>query len=172
MDSIRKAIAALKVAIQTERDGYQFYQEAASRTRDPGGKELFTTLANDEIVHERILKERLETLESEGGWEAVAEQQLPPSSLPAEGIPIFSRERVQQNVGEYTYELSALRMAYLIEKDAVAFYTRAAEETDDPAGKAMFEQLVGMERTHQRVLEEEYRFLAGQFKTEMGFAPF
>lgn len=63
-------------------------------------------------------------------------------------------------------------MAYLIEKNAVEFYTKAARETDDPAGKAMYEELAGWEKGHQQMLEEEYRLLADRFKLDMGFAPF
>ena len=91
---------------------------------------------------------------------------------PAEGAPIFSRERVEQNLVAYTSDLSALRMAYLIEKDAVDFYRRAAEQTDDPNGQRMFLDLVKMEQAHLDLLEGEYNFLQGQFQTAMGFAPF
>ena len=89
-----------------------------------------------------------------------------------EGAPIFSRERVEQNVVAYTSDLSALRMAFLIEKDAVDFYTRAAEQTDDPNGRRMFLDLVKMEQGHLDLLEGEYNFLRGQFQTAMGFSPF
>jgi rubrerythrin len=63
-------------------------------------------------------------------------------------------------------------MATLIEKDAVAFYTRAAEATPDPQGRAMFWELADMERLHQDILENEYNALFDQFKLQMGFAPF
>lgn len=170
MASVEQAVAALRLAIQTERDGRAFYQEAAERTHDPQGRELFRRLAEDETAHERILQERLQALQAGSGWGET--ESLPASALPPEGIPVFSRERVRQDVGQYTYELSALRLAYLIEQDAVDFYTRAAEAMDDPAGKAMFRQLADMERMHRRILEDEYRFLADQFKVRMGFAPF
>jgi rubrerythrin len=89
-----------------------------------------------------------------------------------EDAPIFSRERVEQNVVAYTSDLSALRVAYLIEKDAVDFYTNAAEQTGDPNGQRMFLDLAGMERRHLDLLEGEYNFLRGEFQTAMGFAPF
>jgi rubrerythrin len=63
-------------------------------------------------------------------------------------------------------------MAYLIEKNAVAFYTKAARETEDTVGSAMYQDLAKWEGTHQRVLEREYQFLANRFKLDMGFAPF
>jgi rubrerythrin len=89
-----------------------------------------------------------------------------------EGVPIFSREALREDISVYTSELSALRMAFLMEKDAVAFYSKAASETDDPDGKAMYEYLVGMEEEHQQILEEEYNALAMEFWATMGFEPF
>jgi rubrerythrin len=91
---------------------------------------------------------------------------------PEEGAPIFSRDRVEQNLVGYTSDLSALRMAYLIEKDAVEFYRRAAEQTKDAEGTRMFLDLVKMEQAHLDLLEGEYDYLQGQFQTAMGFAPF
>jgi rubrerythrin len=169
---VRAALAALQVAIQTERDGYQFYQEAATRIHDPQGQELFRALARDELVHESILQSRVAELERQSRWLPLAPAELPPTALPAPGIPIFSRERLTRDVQAYTTELSALRMAYLLEHDAVTLYRRAAQETDDPAGKALYEALVEMELGHQRILENEYQVLSDQFKLDMGFAPF
>jgi rubrerythrin len=170
---IQAAVAALNLAIQTEREGHQFYLEAARKTQDPKGKDLFSALADDEILHEQILIARRDTLEREGTWEAATDQAAATAgNLPERGIPIFSRDKIRKNVNAYTYELSALRMATLIEKDAVAFYTRAAEATPDPQGRAMFWELADMERLHQDILENEYNALFDQFKLQMGFAPF
>ncbi len=164
MGSTEAAVATLELAIQTERDGWRFYEEAARRTRDPDGQRLFASLADDERMHERILQKELERVR-EG-------QPLEPIQMGQAAAPLFPYERLAENVREHTGELSALRMGYLIERDAVAFYSRAAENADDPILKDLFEQLVHWEREHQRVLEEAYRFLAGRFEREMGFEPF
>jgi len=68
--------------------------------------------------------------------------------------------------------LMALSVAIQTEKDAVAVYSRAASETDDPDGKAMYQYLVDMEKEHQRILEAEYNALAKEFWSTMGFEPF
>jgi rubrerythrin len=169
---VKKAVGALRMAIRVEQNGYRFYRQAAEETGDPGGKALFERLAEDEVAHESILRTRLEALEGQGTWTLVADEEWPGESLFADGEPIFSRERLEEGVHDYTSELSALRMAYLIENSAVAFYTKAARETDDPVGKAMYEDLVNWEQSHRRILEQEYEFLANRFKLDMGFAPF
>lgn len=171
-EGLNKAIGALKMAIRVEQNGYRFYQRAAEETDDPGGKELFTSLAEDEIAHESILRRRLESLEQQGAWKAVADTEWPAGQDFGEDEPVFSRQLIEGGVSDYTSELSALRMAYLIEKNAVAFYTKAARETEDPVGQALYEDLADWERGHQRVLEQEYKFFADRFKLDLGFAPF
>jgi rubrerythrin len=168
MSDLDAALAALQMGIQTEIDGYNFYQSFAGRTDDPNARATFERLASDEVMHLELLRNSKAMLEERGEW---AEYQggRPRS---ATGAPIFSRERVEQNVVAYTSDLSALRMAYLIEKDAIEFYTHAANGTDDPNGRRMFRDLAEMERGHLHLLEGEYNYLLGQFQMTMGFAPF
>jgi rubrerythrin len=168
MAELDAALTALQMAIQTEIDGYSFYQRFSERTEDPVARSMFERLAQDEVMHLELLRNTRDMLRDSGQW---TEYKGLPIEL-VEGLPIFSRERVEQNIVAYTSDLSALRMAYLIEKDAVDFYTRAAQETSDPNGKRMFQDLVEMELGHLRLLEGEYDFLRGQFQTVMGFSPF
>lgn len=168
MSDLAAALAALQMGIQTEIDGYHFYHDFGQRTSDPKAKEVFARLARDETAHLELLRGVKAMLEQSGQW--VVQQDLVPDST--SGAPIFSRERVEQNVVAYTSDLSALRLAYLIEKDAVDFYQRAAEGTPDPEGQRLFRDLAEMERGHLRLLEGEYNYLLDQFQMTMGFAPF
>jgi rubrerythrin len=168
---VQSALLALEVAIQTEKDGRDFYVRAAERTSDPGGKVLFASLADDELEHLRLLQAQREALTEDGRWLPSAESEEH-RVREIGGAPIFGREALARNVGLHTSELSALRMAYLIEKDAVTFYTRAAHETGDPDARAMYDRLVEMEQEHQQILEEEYNALAKEFWSTMGFEPF
>lgn len=168
MPKMDATLAALQMAIQTEIDGYNFYQRFAEQTEDPNAQAMFEQLAQDEVMHLELLRNTKAMLEESGEWA----EYRGVSPGPVEGAPIFSRERVEQNLVAYTSDLSALRVAFLIEKDAVDFYTRAAAETDDPNGKRMFRDLVKMEQGHLKLLEGEYNFLRGQFQAAMGFSPF
>ena len=129
---------------------------------------MFERLAEDEVQHLELLQGTKAMLEAEGVWAEYHGIAL----APIEGAPIFSRERIEENLVGYTSDLSALRVAYLIEKDAVDFYTRAAAQTADPNGKRMFQDLIEMEQAHLDILEGEYNFLRGEFQSAMGFSPF
>jgi rubrerythrin len=171
-EKLEGALVALNIAIQTEKDGHEFYLGAAKKTHDPQGKVLFGSLAADEIEHLRLLEDQKEALTREQRWLPSSEPGGEAQPTRFEGAPIFSRGALAQDINAYTSELSALRMAYLMEKDAVAFYSKAASETDDPDGKAMYQYLVEMEKEHQQILEQEYNALAEEFWGTMGFEPF
>ncbi len=166
-----KAVGALMMALRIEQNGYRFYERAAEETEIPEAQSFFNGLAQDERAHESIIRTRLEALEREEAWSPVEESEWPVQTEDAAGA-VFSPERVQNGVSDYTSELSALRMAFLIEQNAVVFYSKAAKDTDEPAAKAMYEDLADWERGHRGVLEKEYRLLADRFKLDVGFAPF
>jgi rubrerythrin len=50
--------------------------------------------------------------------------------------------------------LKAIETAIQIERDGLAFYTGAAEQTDDPNGKKMFKTLARDEAAHLRLFED------------------
>lgn len=168
MDKKEAALTALQIGIQTEIDGHNFYQGFAQRTSDPNAKHMFERLARDEVMHLELLRNTKAMLEESGQWAEYKGVKIEDLS----GAPIFTRERIDQNLAGSTSDLSALRLAYLIEKDAVDFYQRAAGQTDDANGRRMFQDLAEMEQVHLNLLEGEYQFLLEQFHSTMGFAPF
>jgi len=52
--------------------------------------------------------------------------------------------------------LDAIRVAFEIELGGMAFYNRAAKETDDPHMKALFQKFAGMEKEHMATLSRRY----------------
>ena len=64
-------------------------------------------------------------------------------------------------MGEQTTATAALTQAMINEKDSIDFYTHAAETTDDPRGKDMYNSLVRDEEQHLRILQAEYLSLTG-----------
>jgi rubrerythrin len=170
-DKTRQDVVALRMAIQTEVDGYEFYTRAAEQAHHPRTKALFQTVAKDELVHREWLEAQQTSLQEDGHWLPEAQQKMPQMRDVTQGLPIFVEDHII-DITEHTSELTALRTAVLIEQDAVNFYERAAGQTDDLVGKDMYRFLADFEREHRRVLEEEYTFLMGAFRGAMGFAPF
>ena len=50
---------AIRVAIERERAAHEFYSKAAKIAKYPGTKEMFESLAKEELRHQRMLEEEL-----------------------------------------------------------------------------------------------------------------
>jgi len=50
---------AIRVAIQREKAAHEFYSQAAKIAKYPGTKQMFESLAKEELKHFRILEEEL-----------------------------------------------------------------------------------------------------------------
>jgi rubrerythrin len=162
-----QALAVLKTAIQTETEGIRFYTQAAERTDDPAGKEFFGSLAAEELEHRQLLETQLAARQAGQGW-----RKHTALKAPIKRARLFTPGRLKRDVDAHTSDLSALRIALTIESSAVAFYSQAAEQSDDDQARAMFRDLAQMEQAHEATLQREYDFLLGQFREDMGFAPF
>ena len=160
------ALTALNQAIELEVKGQRFYLEAAERTTNPKGAEMFRSLADDEAIHERILRRQLEALGKGKGWMPVLSMV---EGLP-EGVaevtsdltaPLFpeGEEAFQKAVRPDASDLDALLFALQIENESFNLYRELAQTTDDPNGQRMYEYLANAERGHFELLMLNYEHL-------------
>jgi|YNPNPStandDraft_1061719.scaffolds.fasta_scaffold01828_5 rubrerythrin len=63
---------------------------------------------------------------------------------------------------EKNLALTALSQALKLEQEGLAFYTKAAEETLDPRGKAMFLSLADDEKMHAAMIQRQLHAIEGQ----------
>ena len=135
------ALEALGIAIRAEIDARAIYEELAHRADEPRIRRRFELLAAEEQQHREYLEAR---------WEEVAADvslKLPDSHLPREMV---SREmRAKRSIEE------VLDMAIDEERRSREFYLRAARETNDLSGRAMFRFLADMEYQHWMTLAQE-----------------
>ncbi|MBC7185811.1 MAG: ferritin family protein [Calditrichaeota bacterium] len=61
------ALSILQMAIEAETQAYERYRSLATRTDDPQGKAMFQKLAEEEILHRRILNDEFYYLNNRGG---------------------------------------------------------------------------------------------------------
>jgi len=50
---------AIRVAIEREKAAYEYYSKAAKIAKYPGTKQMFESLAKEELQHRRMLEEEL-----------------------------------------------------------------------------------------------------------------
>jgi rubrerythrin len=153
------ALRALRQAMRLEEEGYQFYTEAAERTADPRGEETFLSLADDEKLHLRIVRDQYEALSEGEGWLSFSDElELKPVDVDQ---PLFPPERkaVEKAIGPEATDVEALLLAMQKENESYELYRKAAGETADPAGKDMYQRLASYERTHFDILMLNYEHL-------------
>jgi len=149
------ALQALRQAISLEQDGYKFYTEAAERTADPRGREMFLSLADDEELHLRIVQDQYEALSGGEGWVSFSEtMEVEPIDLDK---PLFPPD--EEVIDPEASDTDALLFGLQIENESYELYRKAAAETADSAGKAMYQFLADQERTHFDVLMLNYEHL-------------
>lgn len=153
------ALDAVNVAIEMERSGHKFYTGAAALARDENGKEMFSRLANDELAHVYWLMAVRQSLIKTGEFGDVDQLVKDGGTASQEDLPAFPLSARGFEITPETRELEALEMGIQAEKDSIAFYEKAAEMTEDPAGRALFKRLADWEDEHRRLLEAEHDYL-------------
>ena len=157
----------LREAMEAERDGFTFYTMAAERSGDPGARETFARLADEERKHFEALQSAYRTL-AEGGTWAPSDELLKDREPEAAGI--FSEDFVRRIGGKHQ-EMSALSIGILLEKNAYAFYTRQADATEDETVAGFFRELAEWEDGHYRLLLRQDEALREEYWNENRFAP-
>jgi len=55
--------------------------------------------------------------------------------------------------------MNAIEISIKMETDAIAYYSEAAEKTENPVGKKMFQSIIGDEKRHLKMLEDLFKGL-------------
>jgi len=137
---------AIQMAMEAEQKAAAFYTDAAQKTANPLGQELFDQLAEFERYHYSKLASLEKSLREEGAFVEYEGKELT-LSVPSE---VDSKEANKMSV------LEIITLAINAERDAEKRYTALAEQTTDPDGQAMFKRLAVEEHTHYRILSDEY----------------
>jgi rubrerythrin len=159
----------LQIAIQMEKDGKQFYEQAAQKAKDAGTRDIFTYLANGEIYHIKRIQEIYNSLEKNPQWQ----ESLCEFSPPPEDPRIFSAALAKGNMGAGDADdLKALEIGMQMETKSIEFYQRLARQAQDPMERRFLMSLVNEERGHYNYLADYRNYLVDPadwyFIKEMG----
>ncbi len=163
MQPTPETLKAIETAIQIERDGLAFYNEAAQQTDDPNGKKMYLSLVRDEQTHLKLFEDARESLLAEGKWLS-PEQVQAISPRRFERPPIFPTVEEIKAIDLPERQLAALQRGIRAEQEAITFYSEQRDKTDDPDAKAMYAYLVEQEEGHYTILQGEYDYM-----TQTGF---
>ena len=135
------SLEALGIAIRSEIDAQNLYEELSQRTASLSVSGRFKQLHREEKQHQKILEEM------HAHHFPNTQLKVPPSVLP---VSFSSKEkRAHKSL------LDVLELALEEERKSREFYLDAAEQTPELSGKRMFRFLADMEYSHQMRLQAE-----------------
>ncbi len=146
---------ALKIALETERSGVNFYLSAAETATHPSGRSTFLKIAEEEKRH-------LHELQLE--WNQLIKKDKNILKAPVflhfdyEALKkIFpAREDLRQRLHENLDEKRALTLAMEMERESYNFFKNYAERFNDTKGKEIFLKFAAEEQDHYRSIQSEY----------------
>jgi rubrerythrin len=142
---------AVSMAINLEIKGRKFYLEAAEKTENPTGKQVFINLAEEEKIHLRTFQAMLEKNSDLQKWR---EPVIASPKKPV--IPVFD-DKARASLKRATAdELEALRIAMKQEKEALEFFEKAAEQAEDDLTRRIFLFIKEQEIYHYDLLQAEH----------------
>lgn len=171
MEKQNRLLEIVKNAIRVENDGYQFYRLAEEKTTDPKGKEVFSSLAKDETNHMQILKSLYQRVKEEKEFKFDEVRDMKHILETTSESPVFSEE-FKERLKQSQFEMSALSIGILLEKDAIEFYKKSAQEAEEQDIKMLFNYLAEWEGEHLRALVNQQKLLQEDYWTEARFYPF
>jgi rubrerythrin len=153
-----KMVEALDFAIRFEREGKEFFEEAAKITNNSLGKDVFRTLAEEENVHMNKIMEVYQDLEKKGKWE----ERITVVGNPDRLKTVFAgaMEKIDKDIKVSTSDLEALKKAMELEQRGQKLYNGLAEKAADPLEKRFHLTLATEERGHFLLILDSYDYLS------------
>jgi len=138
--TLRKAV---EFAVTTEKLGAEIYEKLARRFADNTElKDMFGTLARDEVAHEREFKALLDRLPAEKPLQYEQSQYLRAMSI----SEVFSGDKgLHRNVDAITGREDALERVLDLEKSTLAFYQAMR---DVLGGNEALDAIISAEKRH------------------------
>jgi rubrerythrin len=168
-ETTRKVVLeAVKTAIITELRGLEIYRAAAERAEDPAAKQMFLSLAEDEQAHKDFLDRNFKSLLEKGEWSVPA---TPENLSPLDHSDVVTPEFLGRVKGG-AFEMAVVAAGVELERSAIEYYSKAADECPDEESSNVFRFLATWEEDHLKSLQDVEGRLRDQYFADQGFAPF
>lgn len=145
-DKVKKAIS---LAIEKEDLAYKHYLALSKDAQSYNLRNLFTTMAIQELRHEALLKDFMMTGDFLESKEKIQERYDSNFKITDNFSPTMELTNIKKEIAK----------AMAREKDSYAFYDELMQKSRDDNLKDLFFFLVQEERMHERLLRKEYNKL-------------
>lgn len=157
MADTNKSMELLQMALEMEKKGQAFYDEAARKCKNNLGREIFVTLSKDENIHLERVKMIYESLGSGQKW--TDDWMKIKETAPVTALFEELAEKNDTSSEVTASDLDAFNVGIDLEQKSVALYERLRAGAVDPLEKKFAEKMVAEEKTHLKVLKDTKFYL-------------
>ncbi len=137
-------------AMKMEKDGETYYRELATKTVNHGLGNIFTMLANTEVIHYKVFQKMKEHQKIE----------VPPTTILSGVKNVFEKMKEEDDTNVNMAETEWYRKAQEIEKASRDFYLKEAGEVERADQKQTFLRIAEEEKRHYLILEKIIDFVS------------
>lgn len=153
-----RALDMLSVALEMEIKGKSFYEKAIAESKDALGKNIFTMLRDDEVIHVDRIKAIYSELQGQEKWS----ENWKASNPDHDNLVTMFQEIAKKNgpkVQANAEDLKALMIGIEFEATAISFYQKHLQSAADPIEKEFIEKMIIEERDHHKALSDMHHYL-------------
>lgn len=157
LKNIKEVLEPLRIALNLEKEGKQFFLDAASSTRSKLARQTFEFLAKEEDRHIEQIQKMCESVEGSQG-----KNLLDAGVSDADRKLVAFNERLAELRDEFkgsNDDITAYNMALKFENGAEEFYDKKMKEAEDPLVKKFYKWLIEEEEMHSRLLKSCLKFV-------------
>jgi len=152
-----KNITILDLAVENEKGAIFSYLDIARKTKDTAGKNMFITLASEEVRHLLTLNELRQKY---GEKIYVRTLEIPESDVEKLLPDIKGREKKKHGKTELN-ELDALDIALEQEKKSMELYEHYSTTLEDEGLATLLKRLYAMEKAHYELVMAQIDYIKG-----------
>lgn len=145
-------LEGLRIALEMEVEGRNFYQQASEKVTKPEHKALLLILKNEEVAHYETFSQIYNQIKE--AKQAVVDEYLfdPESSryltILVEDYIFPKKDKAKPQIAEFTSMEAILKSAIEAEKNSILFYDELASQSKYEDAKNVFLRLKAEEQTH------------------------
>lgn len=136
----------LEFAVTLEENGKTFYEHAVSITEDDDTKEMFKSLAQDEVDHKKTFKKMLSKISDYEPIQNYPEEYFAYLKSYVDDV-IFSEDAFKEKISDIKSPMEALNFALQAEKDSIIYYQELKKFVSDKH-EGVIEEIINEERKH------------------------
>ncbi|MEL7632283.1 MULTISPECIES: ferritin family protein [Sporomusa] len=157
MGNLFSDLEGLRIAIDMEARGRDFYKKAYEQAKNQEHKDLFMFLMNEEIYHHEkftTLYNKLKENKDADASDYLFDQETSKYLTVLAEPHIFPKDKAAQTLPELNTIADILKAALQDEKDSILFYDALAKCAKFEEARTIFNQLKAEEQTHVVKLRE------------------